>query len=80
SFHEARPDERLVQTFTYDGVPDGVSLDTATFEDLGDGRTRVTVLGLVDNLTARDMILASGMDRGVIEGYEQLDTLLRTLG
>jgi uncharacterized protein YndB with AHSA1/START domain len=28
SFHEARPGERLVQTFTYEGVPDGVSLET----------------------------------------------------
>ncbi|MDI5962412.1 SRPBCC family protein [Streptomyces sp. SL13] len=80
SFHEARPAERLVQTFTYDGVPDGVSLDTVTFEDLGDGRTRVTVLGIVESLAARDMILASGMDRGVTEGYEQLDAVLRTLG
>jgi uncharacterized protein YndB with AHSA1/START domain len=69
-----------VQTFTYEGVPDGVSLDTATFEDLGDGRTRVTILSLVDSLVARDMILASGMDRGVREGFERLDTLLPTLG
>jgi uncharacterized protein YndB with AHSA1/START domain len=80
SFHEVRPDTRLVQTFTYEGVPDGVSLDTATFEDLGDGRTRVTILGLVDSLVARDMILASGMDRGVREGYERLDVLLSSLG
>ncbi|RAG80969.1 polyketide cyclase [Streptacidiphilus pinicola] len=79
SFHEVRPDARLVQTFTYEGFPDGVSLDTATFEDLGDGRTRVTVLSLVDSLVARDMILASGMDRGVREGYERLDALLATL-
>lgn len=80
SFHEVRPEKRLVQTFTYDGFPDGVSLETATFEDIGDGRTRVTILGIVENLTARDMILASGMDRGVTEGYEQLDAVLRTLG
>jgi uncharacterized protein YndB with AHSA1/START domain len=80
SFHEVRPDSRLVQTFTYEGVPDGVSLDTATFEDIGDGRTRVTILSLVDSLVARDMILASGMDRGVREGYERLDAVLSALG
>jgi uncharacterized protein YndB with AHSA1/START domain len=79
SFHEVRPDARLVQTFTFEGVPDGVSLDTATFEDLGDGRTRVTILSVVDSLVARDAILASGMDRGVTEGYERLDALLPTL-
>ena len=40
SFHEVRPD-RLVQTFTYDGEPDGVALETLTFTDLGNGRTRL---------------------------------------
>jgi uncharacterized protein YndB with AHSA1/START domain len=76
SFHEARPNERLVQTFTYAGVPDGVSLETATFEDAGDGRTRVTLLSVVDSLEGRDMIIASGMETGVVEGFEKLDDLL----
>lgn len=76
SFHEVRPDERLVQTFTYEGFPDGVSLDTATFEDAGEGRTRVTILSVVDTMEAREMILASGMESGVVEGYEKLDELL----
>jgi uncharacterized protein YndB with AHSA1/START domain len=76
SFHEVRPSERLVQTFTWEGMPDGVSLDTMTFEDLGDGRTRTIGLSVVDSLEARDAIMASGMDVGVIEGYEKLDALL----
>ena len=76
SFHEVRPHERLVQTFTYEGAPDGVSLETMTFEDLGDGRTRVVSLSVVDSMEVRDMILASGMDVGVIEGYEKLDSVL----
>src|SRR5262249_61937720 len=76
SFHEVRAPERLVQTFTWEGAPDGVSLDTVTFEDLGDGRTRVTTLGVVDNMKDRDAILASGMETGVIEGYEKLDEIL----
>jgi uncharacterized protein YndB with AHSA1/START domain len=76
SFHEVRPDERLVQTFTWEGAPDGVSLETMTFEDLGDGRTRVDSVSVVDSMEARDMIMSSGMDTGVIEGYEKLDALL----
>ncbi|MEU9080663.1 SRPBCC family protein [Kitasatospora sp. NPDC048538] len=76
SFHEVRPASRLVQTFTFEGVPDGVSLDTAVFEPVGEGRTRVTVLSVVDSLTARDAILASGMEHGVVEGYRKLDALL----
>lgn len=80
SFHELRPDQRIVQTFTYEGVPDGVSLETVTFEDLGDGRTRVNGLSVVDTMQARDAILASGMEHGVVEGYEKLDALLADEG
>jgi uncharacterized protein YndB with AHSA1/START domain len=76
SFHEVRPGERLVQTFTWEGMPDGVSLETMTFEDLGDGRSRTVGLSVVDSLEGRDAIMASGMDVGVNEGYEKLDDLL----
>ena len=76
SFHEVRPSERLVQTFTWEGMPDGVSLETMTFEDLGGGRTRTIGLSVVDNLESRDAIMASGMEVGVYVGYEKLDALL----
>jgi uncharacterized protein YndB with AHSA1/START domain len=65
-----------VQTFTWEGAPDGVSLETMTFEDLGDGRTRTVGLSLVESLELRDQILASGMETGVVEGHEKLDELL----
>jgi uncharacterized protein YndB with AHSA1/START domain len=74
-FHEVRPAERIVQTFTFEDFPDSVSLETATFEDLGD-RTRVIMRSLVDSFEARDAIVASGMGDGVREGYERLDDLL----
>jgi uncharacterized protein YndB with AHSA1/START domain len=76
SFHEARPGERLVQTFTWEGMPDGVSLDAMTFTDLGDGRSRVTSVSVVDSLEGRNAILSSGMEVGVYEGYAKLDRLL----
>lgn len=76
SFHEVRPSERIVQTFTYEDMPDGVSLETATFEDLGGGRTRVAMLSVLDSMQARDGMLASGMEVGVLEGFEKLDEIL----
>lgn len=76
SFHELRPDERLVQTFTYVGVPDGVCLETVTFEDIGGRRSRVTALSVVDTMEGRDAMIASGMEHGVVEGYQKLDALL----
>jgi uncharacterized protein YndB with AHSA1/START domain len=76
SFHEVRQDERIVWTFTWEGMPDGVALETLVFEDLGDGRTRLTTTSVIDSLEARDAIMSSGMEVGVHEGYAKLDALL----
>lgn len=76
SFHEVRPDERIVQTFTFEGAPQGVALETATLDELDDDRTRVTMLSVVESLETRDTIIASGMESGVVEGFEKLDALL----
>ena len=76
SFHEVRPCEVIVQTFTYEGFPDSVSLERLTLEDLGDGRTRLTATSLVDSFEGRDAFVASGMETGVVQGYERLDQVL----
>ncbi len=76
SFHEVRAGERIVQTFTFEGMPDGVALEKLLFEDLGDGRTRLTSTSLCDSFADRDAMLASGMETGVVQGYERLDEVL----
>jgi uncharacterized protein YndB with AHSA1/START domain len=76
SFHEVRPDELIVQTFTFEGMPDGVALEKLVLEDLGDGRTRLTSTSLCDSFADRDAMLASGMEVGVVEGYQRLDEVL----
>jgi uncharacterized protein YndB with AHSA1/START domain len=75
-FHEVRPNELIVQTFTFEGMPDGVALEKLVLEDLGDGRTRLTSTSLVDSFADRDAFVASGMEVGVREGYERLDRVL----
>jgi len=75
-FHEVRPSELIVQTFTFEGFPDGVALEKLVLEDLGDGRTRLTATSLVDSFEGRDAFVASGMETGVVEGYERLDEVL----
>ena len=75
-FHQVREPERLVQTFTFEGEPDGVSLETMVFEELPGGRTRTIATSVVESFEIRDQILASGMETGVVEGYEKLDELL----
>jgi uncharacterized protein YndB with AHSA1/START domain len=75
SFHDVIPDQLIVQTFTPDGVPDLVVLEKHRFEDLGDGRTRLTATSLVESFDYRDSFL----DAGLVEGYERLDLLLEEL-
>lgn len=75
-FHEVRPSELIVQTFTFEGQPDGVALEKLVLEDLGGGRTRLVATSLVDSFADRDAFVASGMEGGVREGYERLDELL----
>lgn len=75
-FHEVRPDELIVQTFTYEGWPDAVALERLQLQDLPGGRCLLTVTSLVDSFEGRDAFVASGMEDGVIVGYERLDELL----
>ncbi|WP_022883322.1 SRPBCC family protein [Glaciibacter superstes] len=75
-FHVARENEFIIQTFEFEGFPDVVSIESLTFEDLGDGRTRITGHSSYPSMEARDGMAASGMEKGVTEGYERLDGIL----
>jgi uncharacterized protein YndB with AHSA1/START domain len=75
-FHEVRPSELIVQTFTFEGGPDGVALEKLVLEDIGNGRTRLVATSLVDSFEDRDAFVASGMEEGIHEMYERLDELL----
>ncbi len=74
--HEVRSEELIIQTFGFDGAPDDAFLERATFEDLGDGRTRLRVVSVVHDVAVRDGMLASGMQDGMNQSYERLDELL----
>jgi len=80
SFHEVRPEQLIVQTFTFEGMPDSVALEKVVLEDLGDGRTRLVATSLGDSFEARDAMVASGMEQGIVEGYERLDEVLAEQG
>ena len=78
TFHEMSLD-KMVQTFEFDGYPGHVSLDTMTLEELPGGRTKATIQSVFQSVEDRDGIVASGMERGVTDGYDKLDELLVTL-
>lgn len=79
-YREVTPVERIAQTFEWDGMPGYVSVDTAVFEDLGDGRTKITTSSIFYTAEERDGMLESGMERGLNETYWRLDELLAAQG
>jgi uncharacterized protein YndB with AHSA1/START domain len=76
-FHVVRENEFAIQTFEFEGYPDVVSIEALTFVDLGDGRTRLDIHSAYPSLESRDGMAQSGMEKGVSEGYERLDVILK---
>jgi uncharacterized protein YndB with AHSA1/START domain len=77
-YREILPNERLVSTEAFEGLPEGVSeqdaatLNTATFTEV-DGRTTLTILIEAKSKVSRDAILASGMEDGLQDALELLE-------
>jgi uncharacterized protein YndB with AHSA1/START domain len=78
AYREVTPPERIVQTFEWEPMAGHVSVETATFEDLGD-RTKVTTTSIFHTTEERDGMLASGMEGGLNETYARFDELLARL-
>ena len=80
-YHEIVPDERLVHTEVFEGVPGGdddPAVNTITFEE-SDGRTTLTMLTKVSSRQIRDMIIDSGMEGGMQEGMDLMEELAKSL-
>ena len=78
-YREVTPEERIVQTFEWDGMPGHVAVETMTMEDLGDNRTRVVTVSLFHTAAERDGMLQSGMEEGLNQSHAALDKVLATL-
>lgn len=75
-FREIEAPRRLTQTFAFDGLPEGLySVDTVELDEV-DGRTIYRASSLMPDPASRDGMLESGMETGVVEGFERLDAML----
>jgi uncharacterized protein YndB with AHSA1/START domain len=83
-FREITPMDLIEQTFEWDGMPGHASVDTAVFEDLGDGRTKVVSTSMFLTAEERDgmfgMMFGEDGKSGLHDSYAALDRLLATLG
>lgn len=76
--HEVLAPERIIGTFEFLGLPERghVILGTLRFEELSGNRTRLVSQSVFQSVADRDGMIASGMERGVVDGYERLDDIL----
>ena len=83
-YRDVVPNERVVSTEIYEGLPEGVSdeegatVNTATFAE-EDGRTTLTILVQASNRTSRDAIIESGMEDGLQDALDLLEQVAISL-
>jgi uncharacterized protein YndB with AHSA1/START domain len=74
-YREVSAPSRLSYTFEWEGMPGHVSVDTLDLEAL-DGATKLVSHTIFHTRQERDGMIEAGMEKGLNEGYEQLDELL----
>ena len=80
-YREIVPDERLVSTEVYEGIPDAeenAALDTLTLTEV-DGRTTMTVLVEHKTKEGRDAHIESGMEAGMQDAMDLLEEVAVSL-
>jgi len=84
-FREIVPNERIVSTEIFEGMPgdqpppeDGAALNTVTFAEV-DGRTTLTILAEHASKEVRDAVIATGMEAGMQDAMDLLEEVARSL-
>ena len=80
-YHELVPNERIVSTEAYEGIPDpdgNATRNTVTLAE-ADGRTTMTVLIEAPTQEVRDAIIDSGMEAGMQDAYDLLEQVAVSL-
>jgi uncharacterized protein YndB with AHSA1/START domain len=80
-YREIVPNERIVSTEAYEGVPDAdanATLNTLTLTET-DGRTTLTVLVQAPSKEVRDAIIESGMEAGMQDAMDLLEQVASEL-
>jgi uncharacterized protein YndB with AHSA1/START domain len=77
-FREIVPNERIVSTEVYEGMPEEEALNTVTFTE-AEGRTILTILVQHSSKEARDAHINSGMEIGLQKAMDILEQVAVSL-
>ncbi|MCU1658864.1 MAG: Activator of Hsp90 ATPase 1 family protein [Pseudonocardiales bacterium] len=77
-YREIVPNERIVSSEVFEGMPDAAALSTTTFTEQ-DGRTTLTMLVEHTDQADRDAHINSGMEGGMQEAMDHLEQVAASL-
>ena len=77
-YREIVPNERIVSTEVFEGMPDGEAVDTLTLTEQG-GRTTLTILVQHQSKQHRDAHIESGMEGGLQDALDLLEQVAMSL-
>ncbi len=77
-YREIVPNERIVSTEIYEGMPEGEAVNTVTFTER-DGRTLLEILVQHSRREHRDAHIESGMEAGLQDAMDLLEEVAASL-
>jgi uncharacterized protein YndB with AHSA1/START domain len=77
-YREIVPNERIVSTEVYEGMPEGEAVNTLTLTEV-DGRTTLTILVQHTSKEHRDAHIDSGMEDGMQDAMDLLEQVAVSL-
>jgi len=77
-YREIVPNERIVSTEVYEGMPDAEAVNTLTLAEV-DGRTTLTILVQHASKEHRDAHVESGMEAGMQDAFDLLEEVASSL-
>jgi uncharacterized protein YndB with AHSA1/START domain len=78
-YREIVPNERIVSTEVFEGMPDAEAVNTMTLTE-EDGRTTLTILVQHESKEHRDVHIESGMEAGMQDAFDLLEQVAISLG
>jgi len=74
-YHLVIPNEKIINTFEYEGWPGHVSLETIRFEEV-DGKTTIYGQSVFQSVEDRDGMVSTGAESGMTDLFDRLEELL----
>ena len=78
-YHDVTSPERIVTTFEFEGMPGHVLLESASFEELPGGRSKIVTLSVFQSVEDRDGMIQTGMESGAVESMDRLEELVASM-